>query len=227
MSALALAAWKDWRDRVAARSLMPALVAWAVAASFRALGPFLLAASLAASFALAGWFAGRRYGPGSFGRERLSAASLRSGQYVLALSLASGAMCLCWLLAAAAPLTFVALSSGLSLDRLPLVGLALSGIWYCSFGGAFLSSMLRKEEDGAAGLVFALAWLSPTLALPFLRWLNPILHAWSAYRGFSAWPALAASAAEALLGAGLLALGAQRIRPAAAEPPGPGDRDEG
>ncbi len=212
MSALALAAWRDWRDRVALPSLAPALALWILAASFGSLGPFLLSAAFALSFACGGWFAGRRYGPGSFGKERLAAAALDPPRTVLALGLASTAMCLSWLALAAAPALFTILSFGMESARLPLLALSLSGIWQLSFGAAFLAARIRRAEDSAAGAVFALAWILPASILPFLRWLNPFQHAWSAFRGFSAWPALGAWAAELVLGTAFLYLGASRQR---------------
>lgn len=185
MISLSMAIWRDWRDHVAAATIAPAAILCALTVSFASLSPLMISGVLSGASILGGWFAGRRYGPGSFGRERFTRFVSESGRrgtgFGLALSSLSAWICVITALAPA--LALLVYSWRLGSTRLILFMTASMGPWFLSWGGAFVSSILKSDETSAPGWWMCLLWLIPTALVPVLRFLNPFIIVWRAIGG--------------------------------------------
>ena len=204
MISFALAAWRDWRDRLAFKSLASAAMACVVAGAFSALAPLVLSGTLAACFSVGGWFAARRYGPGSWGRERIRGTDIKAAAIAGGVALSGLAGWAVWVVALAPPAALVAASWNLGAGRLASLAFVCLGCWTLALGAGFLASATSDSEGEASGAWLGAIWMLASAIFPAVRFLNPFLQAWNAVRGGSDGMELAGAGVQVALG--LLAL---------------------
>jgi len=210
VTALALAVFRDWRQRPGL-GLFWLLPLCLLATSFRVLSPFTGALAAVLAHLVGGWLAGWRYGPESAGRQRLRQALERLPSSNIVLGLLTGAA-LAWAVFALvySPVLVLVLRAwqlpASILPRLLALGLAT---WLLAGAAGFLASATRNDDDSLPGLWLTLLWFLSVSLVPVLRFLNPFIGAWWLMSGRHSWLAwlalpvwLAVAGLLALLGCG-------------------------